>query len=323
MTTFTEAADLMSRARNPYKRLGNNTWLEYAGAGSYQIRYHSTSIVKIHPDGTYTLDTGGWNTTTTKERINGYSPARVFSEHGTWAIWTKTDPKTAPDIKSCRKCRGTGHVHRDASWSYYADNWRPVFPPKIVMPAYWAKCFNCDGTGQRDYGSKPMPVIFYDGIRVDANGSVIGAGKLPRLNEPAEITTARREAEYAAAVKAQRGLRQAWITEHKVRTGPGVVYLYKAVRDDLVSANGTKYVPGLTVTAKDYQATVVCGAGLHFSPTVSDTLRYDSGATRYLLCAVDRKTLIILDEYQIAPKAKARSCRVIAEVTASGKPIPA
>src|SRR5262249_27597834 len=61
--------------------LENNTRLIRCG-DDYAVVLHSTAVVTIHQDGTYTLRTGGWRTVTTKDRINKYSPARVYSTNG-------------------------------------------------------------------------------------------------------------------------------------------------------------------------------------------------------------------------------------------------
>lgn len=68
------------------KRVANNT-VEYVRPdGSTVIRLHHTDIVQKHPDGTFTLNSGGWRTSTTKERINSYSPARLFQAKGEWFL---------------------------------------------------------------------------------------------------------------------------------------------------------------------------------------------------------------------------------------------
>jgi hypothetical protein len=80
MLTYNEAKKLFDSARNKDagKPLENNTRLMKRG-DSYAIRLHRTDIVLIHADGSYTLNTGGWNTRTTKDRLNSYSPVKVYS----------------------------------------------------------------------------------------------------------------------------------------------------------------------------------------------------------------------------------------------------
>jgi len=82
------AAELFATAKDKAagKPLENNTRLVLLDDGDYGIRLHNTIVVTIHVDGTYTLDSGNWKTVTTKDRINGYSPARLYQEKGDWYI---------------------------------------------------------------------------------------------------------------------------------------------------------------------------------------------------------------------------------------------
>lgn len=312
--THAQAKDLIRRGRNGSRRLGNNTYLYPVGADDYAVRFHATNVVTIHADGTYTLNTGGWDTVTTSQRINDYGPARVSSQNGERFIWHDGDPRTEPDIRACRKCHGAGRVREPGRRDYYeySGGWNPrrIFPPKITLPR-WAECRNCDGTGRKDYGSKPMSVIFYDGIKVDASGRVLDSHARARTNEPLEVTLARD----AVRLKA---VRAAWFKAHKLTPRNGEVRLFKAVRDDLRSANGGYYPVGGTTVAEDYDPAPHCGNGLHFSPTVETATRYDHAATRFLACAVDVATLTAIEDGYYA-KAKARSCRVLYEVDQDGK----
>jgi hypothetical protein len=330
--TFSAAGALMRRSRSGRWRLGSNTYL-YPRGDSYAVRYHYTDVVTIHPDGTFTLSTGGWETITTKQRINGYGPARVYSgDHGQWAVWTEEDPRTPPKLRPCRKCKGAGRVVQPGYRSYYESGWtdsgeywsRPIFPPKITL-SRWAECYNCDGTGQRDYGSKPMPVVFSDGIRVDGYGRVLDAASRERLNDP-DIIEQRKAAQKAARLAEAEAERRAWmnqaigrylwIRDHELAAAHGEVVMFKAVHRDLRSHHGADYQIGTTVTAPDYEPGAHCGGGLHFSPTVYNAMSYDDSATRFLACAVDRRTMVVIGD-----KVKARSCRVLYEVDQRGEPL--
>jgi hypothetical protein len=56
------------------KLAGRNT-LDYTDAsGVRRIRLHKTDILTIKPDGGFTIDTGGWNTHTTRDRLNEFLP---------------------------------------------------------------------------------------------------------------------------------------------------------------------------------------------------------------------------------------------------------
>lgn len=333
MITHSHAAELIRHGRNGRKKLQNNTYLEQRGE-DFAVQLHSTDVVTIHADGTFTLRTGGWDTVTTKDRINNYGPARVWSERGTWAIHSANDPRTPVKMQKCRGCKGTGSVHVAANWkryeyrpvtisydyewgsgSYESSEYVQLETPELISEAHDVVCYRCDGTGQRDYGSKPMPVVFFDGIRVDGSGHVLDADNLERLNEPPEVKIARQVAEQAAILKRIRNAKRRWLADRKVKTAKGVVYMYKAVHDNFYSAHGALYTPNATVTADDYKAGAFCGAGLHFSPSVDEALSYDHEATRFLLCAVDRATFIPID----GDKGKARSCRVLYEVGRDGE----
>lgn len=97
MLTYEEARDLVTKARNGRKKLENNTYLEERWNGTrdgdlprYAIRLHNTDVVTLHPDGSYTLDSGGWRTVTTKARISHYAPGTLGSDRGTWNYYPTT-----------------------------------------------------------------------------------------------------------------------------------------------------------------------------------------------------------------------------------------
>lgn len=89
--THSEAVRMVRGKTNRDRRkVGNNTYAEILPDGSVGIMLHSTYVVKIHPDNSTTLNTGGWYTTTTKDRINQYAPVRVFQRRGEWMLGDNT-----------------------------------------------------------------------------------------------------------------------------------------------------------------------------------------------------------------------------------------
>jgi hypothetical protein len=48
------------------------------------IRYHWTNVITLHSDDTFTLNTNGWQTVTSKKRINTFSPIYVYSQDHVW-----------------------------------------------------------------------------------------------------------------------------------------------------------------------------------------------------------------------------------------------
>jgi hypothetical protein len=112
-----------------------------------------------------------------------------------------------------------------------------------------------------------------------------------------------------------------WADYHGVQVDDdGVATLYKAVRDNWLSSWGTSHEPGSTPEAPDWRDNGVCGHGLHFSPTPSQALAYDSHATRFLAVGVDIATLRPLNGG--AAKCKApRVVRACVEVDIDGNEV--
>jgi hypothetical protein len=52
------------------------------GARTYAVELYSTKIIRYYPDGTFSVDSGGFNTPTTRERLNAVLPARYGSASG-------------------------------------------------------------------------------------------------------------------------------------------------------------------------------------------------------------------------------------------------
>jgi hypothetical protein len=82
-----EAVKMVRGKRNKDSRkIGNNTYAEILNDNTVAIKLHNTYVVKIRDDGTYTLNSGGWQTATTKDRINQYSPVRVYQRKFEWFV---------------------------------------------------------------------------------------------------------------------------------------------------------------------------------------------------------------------------------------------
>lgn len=78
------------RARDPNKgySMGAHTRVVKSG-NDYAIRYHDTNVVTVAPDGTTTLNSGGWRSKTTKERIADYAEGvHIWQTKGVWYVST-------------------------------------------------------------------------------------------------------------------------------------------------------------------------------------------------------------------------------------------
>lgn len=69
------------------KILANNT-VEYRKDGTRVIRLHHTDIMTFLPNGKIRLNSGGWQTVTTKERLNRYLPRPygISQRKGQWSL---------------------------------------------------------------------------------------------------------------------------------------------------------------------------------------------------------------------------------------------
>lgn len=87
--THAELASLV-RGKNDRKsrKIDNNTraYIEYDGSVSVEL--HNTKVVVLYPNGLVKLQSGGWMTPTTKDRMNRYSPVRVTQRKGEWYVNT-------------------------------------------------------------------------------------------------------------------------------------------------------------------------------------------------------------------------------------------
>lgn len=87
---FDQAQEMFKTARDlgegKRRKLENNTYLYQLDDDTFGIMLHATYVVKIHRNGTFTLNSGGWQTPTTKDRINNYSPVRMWQHLGIWYI---------------------------------------------------------------------------------------------------------------------------------------------------------------------------------------------------------------------------------------------
>ncbi len=85
--THAQATKMVLGKRNRGQRkIGNNTYAYIQADGSVAIELHGTNVVVIYPDDSVMLNSGGWHTSTTKDRINKYSPVRVYQKNYEWFL---------------------------------------------------------------------------------------------------------------------------------------------------------------------------------------------------------------------------------------------
>jgi len=89
-TNLSDVFTPAQRAEFKPKIVARNTFRYQRPDGTQVIRLHRTDIVEKRPDGSQVLNTGGWKTITTKDRLNTFSDYRVDSRKG---VWTVTGPE--------------------------------------------------------------------------------------------------------------------------------------------------------------------------------------------------------------------------------------
>jgi len=141
--------------------------------GDVGLRYHATYCVIFHADGTVTYDTGGWHTITTKQFINAHGPTRVWSDKGQLFLPVHNPSYTPAKVQKCRVCHGKAVLPASCygpRYCYAAYGGRQCVHGETSQhrlntcphgkteghPVPDIACYRCDGTGKRDYGSKPI-----------------------------------------------------------------------------------------------------------------------------------------------------------------------
>ena len=84
-TQKAKAVFATARNKESGKPLANNTRLVKRGE-AFAVQLHQTDVVTIHPNGTHTLNSGGWRTMTTKARMNEFGPVGITQTKGHWFV---------------------------------------------------------------------------------------------------------------------------------------------------------------------------------------------------------------------------------------------
>lgn len=77
---------VLGKTNRGQRKIGNNTYAYIQADGSVAIELHGTNVVTFYPNGLVKLNSGGWRTSTTKDRINKYSPVRVYQKDFQWYL---------------------------------------------------------------------------------------------------------------------------------------------------------------------------------------------------------------------------------------------
>ena len=90
ITTYERAAEYLGR-KTDRPLPGRATRLIRRDDSTIAVRYQATDVVTYRAGDGIVLQSGGWQTYTTKERFKEYSRAMVFADRGTWYMAGSTD----------------------------------------------------------------------------------------------------------------------------------------------------------------------------------------------------------------------------------------
>jgi hypothetical protein len=92
------AGMLAGPPRRERRKLAHNTYVYWANEWVIVVQYHDTDIIRLNHRGRVIVNTGGWDTITTRDRINAFSNLDIRVEDGQWYIgrdsrcWGKKNP---------------------------------------------------------------------------------------------------------------------------------------------------------------------------------------------------------------------------------------
>ena len=90
LSNYQECRDYLDKgirkAKTMDRPIANNTRVEQLNENTIGILLHSTYIVKYFKDGLIELNSGGWKTVTTKDRMNRFAPFHIWTERHVWYV---------------------------------------------------------------------------------------------------------------------------------------------------------------------------------------------------------------------------------------------
>tara|TARA_Y100000310_G_scaffold328538_1_gene396811 strand:- start:696 stop:1049 length:354 start_codon:yes stop_codon:yes gene_type:complete len=78
-------ADLFLKDKSR-RKIANNTYLQRLSENTIGVILYNTCIVTYFKNKGCSLNSGGWKTATTKNRLNKYSPCHVIQKDYTWYV---------------------------------------------------------------------------------------------------------------------------------------------------------------------------------------------------------------------------------------------
>ena len=92
MTKTEIMADVDQNTITRSKFIANNTVKYTLKDGTQIIRLYKTDIITFHTDGMIELNTGGYYTRTTKDRLNRFQPFNIHQKNYVWYVESENLP---------------------------------------------------------------------------------------------------------------------------------------------------------------------------------------------------------------------------------------
>jgi len=84
MENYKSLTEFLNKGRNEnYRKIANNTYAEKE-KNLISIRLHETKIITYYSDGKIKLNSGGWQTVTTKQRLNDFTSFAIYQKKSIW-----------------------------------------------------------------------------------------------------------------------------------------------------------------------------------------------------------------------------------------------
>lgn len=87
--TYSICQDLIKRGRGNTKKLSHNTYL-IKQDDTFIVTLHANMILRINPDKVEHFN-GGWNSKTTKDRLNEFGHLNIFQKKYVWYSGDKVE----------------------------------------------------------------------------------------------------------------------------------------------------------------------------------------------------------------------------------------
>ena len=152
ITSWLEAHKLWNESRK--RKLGNNTYLvecmpdSESGKPIYGIKLHQTVVVRYYPNGMLALDSGGWLTVTTKQRMNAFTPhsVHIHQKNREWFVCSPDYDGGFYDGLTVSPC-----TVRAKAWPDFTECQNRF--PRLVRQMQKVAILSCSeaGCGIRDY----------------------------------------------------------------------------------------------------------------------------------------------------------------------------